>query len=472
MGGIRRAGDPSTGRRARALPAIAAIAALALLAATPAHAVRITTEVFLGDLNDVFFGAGEELVFVIDPVAATITVDQAASNLTALGQPIDIGLTASIDFSSGFYDGTGFIGAPQIALVTATDHADGDVVEAIAPPIPIDPWDGLGVGVPISMLQSNDCADESGLWLGPRADEAPRHFVECGVSLFLTAFVVSEEFSDIDCALAPDGARCEDGDACTGADTCAAGVCVAGAPIDCDDGEPCSVDSCEPGQGCVHVGTDTDADLVCDDVDNCPRIANAAQVDVGPTDGIGDACECRLAAPGECLLDGKGSDEADCLTELIFHPLAPISNAGLPDRKIRCTDGDACDLDGAADGSCSFRIAVCLNNRDPRAPACTSAGIDVVNLRRPSVGSKRAHEAAAAAGLLASISVIAPSALDGDDDVRFTPAMTAPDSCGPLVDVAVPINGKRGRLKLSLRTSGDGASRLRDRDGVKVFCRL
>ena len=40
----------------------------------------------------------------------------------------------------------------------------------------------------------------------------------------------------------------------------------------------------------VCLGTDTDGDGVCDDVDNCPTVANPDQGDLD-ADGIGDACD-------------------------------------------------------------------------------------------------------------------------------------------------------------------------------------
>ena len=74
-----------------------------------------------------------------------------------------------------------------------------------------------------------------------------------------------------------DGAGCTDGSACTNGDTCQGGACNAGAAVDCNDGLPCSIDSCNPASGCVHVNKpDTDSDGVCDDTDNCPTVSNCA----------------------------------------------------------------------------------------------------------------------------------------------------------------------------------------------------
>ncbi|MFH1532293.1 MAG: hypothetical protein ABIK09_16325 [Pseudomonadota bacterium] len=51
---------------------------------------------------------------------------------------------------------------------------------------------------------------------------------------------------------------CEDGDPCTSNDTCSEGVCLSGGPTDCDDGNPCTNDVCvsEGSFGCAHANQD------------------------------------------------------------------------------------------------------------------------------------------------------------------------------------------------------------------------
>jgi outer membrane protein OmpA-like peptidoglycan-associated protein len=50
---------------------------------------------------------------------------------------------------------------------------------------------------------------------------------------------------------APDGTVCSDADACTEAQTCAGGICQGGGARVCDDGDTCTLDGCDPGEGCV-----------------------------------------------------------------------------------------------------------------------------------------------------------------------------------------------------------------------------
>ena len=49
-----------------------------------------------------------------------------------------------------------------------------------------------------------------------------------------------------------DGYWCDDGDKCTQPDICALGKCN-GKPRNCDDGNPCTNDSCDPNSGCKHI---------------------------------------------------------------------------------------------------------------------------------------------------------------------------------------------------------------------------
>jgi hypothetical protein len=53
------------------------------------------------------------------------------------------------------------------------------------------------------------------------------------------------------CTHADNTNPCNDGNACTTSDVCSAGVCVGGPPRLCDDGNICTDDSCDPGTGCV-----------------------------------------------------------------------------------------------------------------------------------------------------------------------------------------------------------------------------
>lgn len=46
---------------------------------------------------------------------------------------------------------------------------------------------------------------------------------------------------------------CDDGNLCTGGDACFGGTCRPGYPVNCNDGNPCTIDYCNPCVGCLHV---------------------------------------------------------------------------------------------------------------------------------------------------------------------------------------------------------------------------
>jgi len=59
-------------------------------------------------------------------------------------------------------------------------------------------------------------------------------------------------------------APCNDGIACTTVDQCAGGSCVGNLPPQCDDENPCTIDSCDDETGCVNAQEPTDGCLVAE----------------------------------------------------------------------------------------------------------------------------------------------------------------------------------------------------------------
>ncbi len=54
------------------------------------------------------------------------------------------------------------------------------------------------------------------------------------------------------CQAVPDGTSCSDNLLCNGDEVCKTGTCTPGVPLDCDDGNPCTLDSCDQSHGCIH----------------------------------------------------------------------------------------------------------------------------------------------------------------------------------------------------------------------------
>lgn len=70
-----------------------------------------------------------------------------------------------------------------------------------------------------------------------------------------------------------DGTSCDDGDVCNGAESCSSGACLRGVPLDCNDRNTCTTDTCHPVDGCQYELREPCCrrDSDCDDGDACTR---------------------------------------------------------------------------------------------------------------------------------------------------------------------------------------------------------
>lgn len=87
--------------------------------------------------------------------------------------------------------------------------------------------------------------------------------------------------------------NCTDGDLCNGVERCVAGVCQPGQPLECDDGDPCTRDFCDPTAGCAHAE------------DQCPASCAALPDDARCADGTvctrDDRCSAGVCVPGPAV---------------------------------------------------------------------------------------------------------------------------------------------------------------------------
>ncbi|MFA7693532.1 MAG: hypothetical protein WCX86_11610, partial [Candidatus Hydrogenedentales bacterium] len=75
------------------------------------------------------------------------------------------------------------------------------------------------------------------------------------------------------CEHAPDDSICNDKNPCNGVETCDPELgCVPGEPLDCDDGNVCTEDGCNPAVGCVHTNVICDDGDVCNGIETCDPI--------------------------------------------------------------------------------------------------------------------------------------------------------------------------------------------------------
>ena len=143
------------------------------------------------------------------------------------------------------------------------------------------------------------------------------------------------------CQVSANGAPCDDGSVCTLGDGCAASKCVAGKPVSCNDGNPCTDDSCDAKAGCKHAFNTAP----CDDGNGCTK---------------GDVC-----ALGACKVGATG-----CAKTALCQPGAktPVCkcNAGYSGDGFTCADIDECKV---ANGGC-HKDAICTNTPGSSSCAC------------------------------------------------------------------------------------------------------
>ncbi len=163
---------------------------------------------------------------------------------------------------------------------------------------------------------------------------------------------------------------CNDGDACTVIDVCAAGLCHGSGAPNCDDGNPCTDDSCDPIQGCVH----TNNTLPCDDGNPCT---------------VADVCSagsCHAGAPNSCD-DGNPCTDDSCNAAGCQHTFntAPCEDGNActtgdtcfngscaPGTPVSCDDGNPCTTDTCHSGGCAVASA-CVQfecRHDPNTLPC------------------------------------------------------------------------------------------------------
>lgn len=211
----------------------------------------------------------------------------------------------------------------------------------------------------------------------------------------------------------PDGSPCPPPDVCAAGAVCTQGVCEPTGERDCDDGNPCTDDACEPHVGCVHT----------------LRAGCAGQKGRG-------RCMARwlVMGPEEVLLT----------------------------RRARCHDGDpTCDRDPAP-GVCGFEVALCANLSVGRGK-CASPARMSFNVHRPS------RRAAAHSPQASSNRQRLEQALGGLGAQAVLPR----DRCSDPVTAKVRLrrDGKRaGRVKLVVRVKRLGKHRRRARAALRLRC--
>ncbi len=119
------------------------------------------------------------------------------------------------------------------------------------------------------------------------------------------------------CSHSNNTSPCDDGNACTGGDACADGQCQPGAPLSCDDQNPCTDEVCDQQRGCVVTNNSNQ----CDDGDACTT---------------GDVCSDGRCQPGTPVV----CDDNNICTD---DSCDPQVGCVFKDNSARCSDGNQCN---------------------------------------------------------------------------------------------------------------------------------
>ena len=147
------------------------------------------------------------------------------------------------------------------------------------------------------------------------------------------------------CAHADNVEPCDDGDICTVDDACGEGSCQPGGAQECDDANTCTKDTCDPADGCLFEAIDGECEdgSVCTEGDTC-------------VDGV-----CTAGGPIPC------DDENPCTTD----SCDPADGCVFTNNTVSCDDNSACTADDVcSDGTCVGVELACDDKNDCTDDSC------------------------------------------------------------------------------------------------------
>jgi uncharacterized protein (DUF2141 family) len=188
------------------------------------------------------------------------------------------------------------------------------------------------------------------------------------------------------------GTACDDLNACTTGEQIQSDcTCGGGVPVDPNDGDPCTLDTCDPITGVSNVLQDADGDGTCDANDLCPG---------GPEPGTAcddqNACTTGEQIQSDCTCGGGvpvDPNDGDPCTLDTCDPITGVSNAfqdtdgdgtcdandlcpGGPEPGTACDDLNACTTGEQIQSDCTCGGGVPVDTNDGNA--CTVDGCDPV----------------------------------------------------------------------------------------------
>lgn len=225
-------------------------------------------------------------------------------------------------------------------------------------PVEANPRDLVAKGNLVTATMPSElvvCSHDSGVGVAIAPEEICLTNADCDDGNPCTADTCNPTTGLCQSAPLPDGTSCDDQNACTVGGACVSGSC--GTPVVCNDGNPCSTDVCNPATGAC-----TFTPIVCDDgnpctTDSCSPATGqcgfTAQAD-GTACNDGDLCtsgDVCAVLPGQvvptCQGQPKCADADPCTADRCDPTTGACSNP-----PIQCDDGNSCTIDACVGGFC------------------------------------------------------------------------------------------------------------------------
>lgn len=261
----------------------------------------------------------------------------------------------------------------------------------------------VSTGICDSVPNHAECADSS--WCNgeevchPTQGCRPGTPVNCNDGIFCTLDSCNENLDS--CVHVPLNSRCNNWTFCDGEEWCDAQLgCREGTPPDCDDGDDCTVDSCDPAlDECVSTPSDDACDdgLFCNGVESCdPDTGCAAGEDPCPgqlCDETNDRCvECLGHAACDDGLFCNGAESCDPEAGCVAGD-DPCADQFCDEQRDRCVDclSDAdCDDGMFCNGqeACREETGECEAGAEPDCDDGVACTVDFCDLDTDACAAK------------------------------------------------------------------------------------
>jgi len=186
---------------------------------------------------------------------------------------------------------------------------------------------------------------------------------------------------------------------------------------------------------------------------------------------------CTEVAPQNPCVPGGDRTATDCFLEFLVTPVPTPNRKAVPRNRLVCYEGDpTCDFDSDLNNaSCTFHVALCLNNSDPRL-SCSPYDVASIEVRSPNPARLRmvadATNLAVLEGQGADLGV---SVVRGLSRVFLGTSNPQPNVCSGPLDITVPLRQlASGRLRArtsTLRIKATNSLGQMDLSGLSLGCK-